>query len=298
MIPVGMDLLTWEGRELIASRKQDYRQNEPMVNSAVKRAMASPKTTSNGLAQGFYLSEQYQAVEIETTDYRLHPILGGVSSTRWSAYDSFVAGNSKLADELSKRRRFRSAIQLTSNKQDPRSYSDPALAAFGIKRLQANSYRLAAAGALSGDARANTLHGSHQSDLLMGWGGNDVLAGGKGDDLLTGGKGADKFIFSRGDLGNRLERDQISDFNGEEGDRIVVRAPKGSVASGDFSGKKGEVTFATWMARLDVKPGEEIQPWMYSGTHLNVDWNGDKRPDLFVSLPGVSSFNKDWIIFQ
>ena len=258
----------------------------------------SPRPTSSALAQGFYLSEQFQAIEIETKDYRLHPILGGISSTRWGAYESFVSKNSKLADELSKRRPFRRAIQLTSGKQDPYPYVDPALATFGIKSVQGIGYRLSAAAALSGDERANILRGSDCSDVLMGWGGNDVIVGNKGDDIYTGGEGADKFVFSRGDLGKRLERDQITDFNGEEGDRIVIRAPKGSVANEGFSGKKGEVTFATWMARLDVQPGQEIHPWMYSGTHINVDWNGDKRADLLINLSGVGSFNMDWVIFQ
>jgi hypothetical protein len=65
----------------------------------------------------------------------------------------------------------------------------------------------------------------------------------------------------------------------------------------EFSGKKGEVTFAVWMAKLAPSSGETIYPWMYCGTTIQVDRNGDRIADLLIDLPGVFSFQKDWITF-
>ncbi|MBM5795898.1 MAG: calcium-binding protein [Cyanobacteria bacterium M_surface_7_m2_037] len=258
--------------------------------------MAKSESQLSALAQAFYLSEQFQGLEIETRDYREHPVLGGISSTRWGAYESFSSENSRLVDILTDLQATAGAIQLHANGKRHKldaSYLESA----NIAAVDARDYALKSSGFLSGDKRANRLRGSFDSDLLMGWVGRDVLIGGQGDDILSGGRDADRFQFGKSRDNKVVERDEIVDFDGEEGDRIVLRSKNGSAVN-EFSGNKGDVIFATWMARYLPDDGEVLQPWMYCGTHISVDRNGDKIADLFVDLPGVSNFQAGWIVFQ
>jgi uncharacterized membrane protein (UPF0127 family) len=73
---------------------------------------------------------------------------------------------------------------------------------------------------LNGTLDDKKLIGNRGSDVLLGGNGRDVLMGGRGDDTLTGGAGADLFVISRGN-------DLITDFNPEEGDRVVYRSDPG-----------------------------------------------------------------------
>lgn len=61
------------------------------------------------------------------------------------------------------------------------------------------------------------LNGGAGYDTLSGGDGDDTLIGGEGEDALTGGAGADRFEF---DLGHEV--DVIADFNGADGDRLVL----------------------------------------------------------------------------
>ena len=72
---------------------------------------------------------------------------------------------------------------------------------------------------LSGLAGDDRLLGGARHDTLIGGSGDDTLDGGAGNDLLTGGRGADRFVFAAG-----YERDRIMDFNGADGDRIILDA--------------------------------------------------------------------------
>ena len=105
---------------------------------------------------------------------------------------------------------------------------------------------------LNGTADDEKLIGGRRSDVLLGGNGRDVLMGGRGDDTLTGGAGADLFVISRGN-------DLITDFNPEEGDRVVYRSDPGLLQL--------PVAEGTLLATIDQK---------YSTTVANV------RPsDLF-----------------
>jgi Ca2+-binding RTX toxin-like protein len=64
---------------------------------------------------------------------------------------------------------------------------------------------------------ADIVRGGQNVDLVSGGAGNDYLSGDKGDDTMTGGAGADVF-HSFGDAG----LDIVTDFNGAEGDRILL----------------------------------------------------------------------------
>jgi hypothetical protein len=258
--------------------------------------MAKNQFQISALAQAFYLSEQFQVLEIETKDYREHPVLGSISSTRWSAYDSFASGNSRLVDVLTDLPAATSAYQ-THPDEDRHGLGAVYHESFNIDAVDKSNYGLKSSGFLSGDKRTNRLRGSFQSDLLMGWAGRDVLIGGQDDDILSGGRGSDRFQFGKSRDHKVMERDEIVDFDGEEGDRIVLRSKNGSAVK-EFSGKKGDAIFAAWMARYVPDDGEVLQPWMYSGTHVSVDRNGDKIADLFINLPGVSNFQAEWIVFH
>ncbi|NEQ41495.1 MAG: calcium-binding protein [Okeania sp. SIO3I5] len=77
--------------------------------------------------------------------------------------------------------------------------------------------------ALGGDAGNDTLEGGKGADTLDGGIGDDFLSGARGNDVLTGGTGADDFFFwfnANGSYGV----DTLTDFNRDEGDRIVLAA--------------------------------------------------------------------------
>jgi serralysin len=93
--------------------------------------------------------------------------------------------------------------------------------AAGSARLTGNS----GANRLTGNNQANTLFGGlgndsldggAGADILQGSLGSDTLAGGAGSDTLTGGAGADRFVFD-----SLSGTDQLPDFSGKQGDRLV-----------------------------------------------------------------------------
>ncbi len=90
----------------------------------------------------------------------------------------------------------------------------------------------------SGDLGRDVLLGGRAADALNGGHDGDIIAGGRGYDLLTGGSGGDAFVFSSGrrfrsrDFGV----DVITDFNGAEGDRIVLdTATFGNITAADIA---------------------------------------------------------------
>lgn len=248
-------------------------------------------------AQGFYLSDLFAALQFETRDYREHPVLGGISSTRWNAYDAFVAQNSKLVDSLQQLPAFSTVISTRASRENA---PEPPPDVFDqFVRVPGPDARLQGAGLLSGDQRNNRLFGSSKSDVLIGWSGRDSLEGGLADDVLSGGKGRDRFVFRPDDgirnQGSDDQTDVITDFDGTRGDRLVFPGVKLQVAESGFTGRPGEVTYGIWMAKIAYVPGQEIYPWMMQGTHLWVDWDGDKDADLMVDMPGVAEFNPRWL---
>lgn len=87
---------------------------------------------------------------------------------------------------------------------------------------------------LSGGSGNDVLMGGDGRDVLFGGDGNDRLASGNGNDRLvdstgndaySGGDGADTFVFgltSRQAATNGTGRDQIRDFNPDEGDTLQI----------------------------------------------------------------------------
>ncbi|MGD1699278.1 calcium-binding protein [Dapis sp. BLCC M229] len=76
---------------------------------------------------------------------------------------------------------------------------------------------------LEGNAGSDTLQGGKGTDSLDGGIGDDFLSGERGDDVLTGGAGADDFFFFYSADGS-YGVDTLTDFNRDEGDRIVLAA--------------------------------------------------------------------------
>ena len=70
--------------------------------------------SNSALAQIFYTSDPYRAIDMETRDLRQHPVLGGISSTRLGAYEAFVSNNPELKDHLSSRPANERVTQLVS----------------------------------------------------------------------------------------------------------------------------------------------------------------------------------------
>lgn len=70
---------------------------------------------------------------------------------------------------------------------------------------------------LSGGKGVDRLFGGNGNDTLRGNLGNDDITGGAQRDFLVGGFGADDFHFKQGS-----DVDRIADFDGVEGDRIVL----------------------------------------------------------------------------
>ena len=248
---------------------------------------------SSVLVQAFYVSPQFSRLQVETRDYRLHPVLGGISSTRWSAYERFEKRNSLLVDRLSDRQKVPIAIQLNPKPQE--SFVDVLPGSFGLRVTNEKSARLRQRGLLSGDRRANQLTGSRRNDILLGRSGDDHLTGGSGDDLLSGGAGADRFLFRLAERDRTIFTDTIVDFRPEQGDRIWIEGAHRFLGSQAFTGRPGEVQAITWMVDLFPSPEVNLQPWMIQGVVLSIDDDGDRKADGFIEIPGLTSFEADWL---
>ena len=247
---------------------------------------------SSPLAQAFYVSPQFSPLQDETRDYRFHPVLGGISSTRWDAYERFAKRNSLLVDRLSNLEKMPIVIQL---KRKPSVFFVDGLPeSSGLRFTSEKSARLRQRGLLSGDRRGNQLTGSRRDDILLGRSGDDILTGGSGDDLLSGGAGADRFLFHHAERQDTIFRDTIVDFRLEQGDRIWIEAAHHFLGSKAFTGRAGEIQAIAWMVDLLPGPGVKLQPWMMQGVLLSIDDDGDRLADGLVEIPGLTSFEADW----
>ena len=250
----------------------------------------------SALGQAFYLSPEFSALTVETRDYRLHPVLGGISSTRWHAYQRFERRQSYLVEQLANQPMAASALQLVGKTGDGSAGPEPPKS-WAVQRVQSKKARLKEQGVLEGQRGRNRLIGSRGDDVLMGWGGRDVLIGGRGDDLLSGGAGADVFRFRRGDRrGQQPHTDTIVDFNPEQGDRLKIAGVRRDVGMEGFSGQPGEIQAMVWMADV-LNDGEgSLETWRIQGVTLAIDDDGDQRVDGLIELPGLGEWRTDWMI--
>ena len=126
----------------------------------------------------------------------------------------------------------------------------------------------------------DVLYGGEGDDEIYGGGGDDTLIGVSGSDFLVGGEGADTFQFnSVEDSRPGGKRDVITDFNGEEGDRIDlsnIQTAIKFIGSAEFSGSPGEVRFEDGLLQLST--------------------DRDSWPEFEIRLLGVDSLTVDDLI--
>ena len=250
----------------------------------------------SALQQAFYLSQAFRDLRSETRDLRQHPVLGGISSTRWHAFETFTRSQSRLAAVLADRPSLRPAIQLVTAKAREKQPVPPTGTA--IRSWDRREAQLDSAGMLAGDVADNHLRGSNGPDVLLGLHGRDRIAGEGGGDILCGGGGPDLFAFSRRASSAAGVIDEITDFRGEQGDRLLIRGASRLIGTQPFSGTPGEVAAVVWMADLTPDHQGPIQPWMIQGMQLSLDRDGDRQADLTLALPGISQLDPGWLILR
>jgi hypothetical protein len=235
-----------------------------------------PAQPVSALSQVFHVSPQFRELRFETRDWRYHPLLGGISSTRWNAWTAFTQSNPQLASHLAERPALPLLRQLVAKPETPLG-PWPSLDV-EVEAVVGSKARLPASGILSGDERANRLVGSKGQDVLLGWGGDDLLIGRGGGDILSGGDGADRFFFSLtpSKAARNQPADTITDFSGRSGDRLVIRGLTTYRGLLPFSGVAGELRFNAGV--------------------LEADQNGDGMADRQILLPGVSKLRPEWLI--
>ena len=221
--------------------------------------------TTNALAQIFATSDAFRALKQETRDLRQHPVLGGISSTRWTAYEAFTSQEPELSAYLEKQNTFSHIVEAT----------------------QSNPVQLRQQGVLVGDESNNVLFGSKSDDLIIGHGGDDRLNGKGGDDWLFGGSGADRFVIpkSRTNLTTENSVLTLADFNGPSGDRIELQGAQIILGNKPFQGQPGEIH----VVRLN-------SPDQARGWRISIDDTGNALADRHVDLPGQSIFKEDWLV--
>ncbi|MCC5618008.1 hypothetical protein LC605_23565 [Nostoc sp. CHAB 5836] len=137
----------------------------------------------------------------------------------------------------------------------------------------------------------DSLIGGAGADVLRGSAGNDILIGGAGNDTLAGGAGADRFVFNtnatfaRNDIGV----DVISDFNGSQGDKIVLdKTTFGAIASTPGTGFSNRSDFQ--VTRSGATSTAKIVYNAASGElfyNQNGSASGFGSGGLFITLTGA-----------
>lgn len=126
---------------------------------------------------------------------------------------------------------------------------------------------------LEGAVGDDRLDGKAGNDILNGGAGNDTLAAGDGYDTLTGGFGADVFVFAPPPAGQQGAINVITDFRSGEDVIDMTRVPGTPVWLGSAS--------FTGAGLAEVRMVD-----LQGKTRLNVDMNGDARPDLYIDILG------------
>ena len=128
--------------------------------------------------------------------------------------------------------------------------------------------------------------GTVGSDVITGSDASEVLAGGQGKDKISGGAGADGFLFEQpGEFGKK-NRDTITDFNPDEGDKVIisrnafdeVKKIKLKVVTGKKKAKNADTEKSTFI--YDDKKG-----LLYFNENLKEEGWGDGG--VFARLKGA-----------
>lgn len=140
---------------------------------------------------------------------------------------------------------------------------------------------------ITGNKGNNILTGNNGADRLFGLEGNDTLRGGSGKDLLSGGSGSDTFDFnSLNELGlTNSQRDVISDFKAQEGDKIDL---SGIDARTDMTGDQAFSLVSTFTSTAgQVRFSDGI-------LYFNTD--SDTAAEYAINLTGVTTLSASSLI--
>ncbi len=145
--------------------------------------------------------------------------------------------------------------------------------------------------AITAASGGSVLNGLAGNDLITGLGGADVLNGGDGNDVLTGGGGRNSF---RGDAGADVFSitteslnagiQTISDFNADQGDRLLLSAA--------FAEAEGDLFFIP--TQQDWQQAVSFQATSEGGL-LSVRFGDPATLDGVIALQGVTSFDTAWL---
>jgi len=145
--------------------------------------------------------------------------------------------------------------------------------------------------AITGSSDGSKLIGLGGNDWLVGLNGDDFLNGGDGKDLLyggggvntmTGGSDADVFGISSAGLDAGIQT--ITDFNGADGDRLLL--------SEAYAKTIGDFFFVP--TQQDWQRVVSFQPTAHGGL-LNVYFTDPSKLDGVIALNGLSNFNTAWL---
>ncbi len=132
--------------------------------------------------------------------------------------------------------------------------------------------------------------GGSAADVLIGNQVANRLIGGPGADRLTGGLGGDEFVIDMMGLYGRKHADRITDFNPDEGDKLLLRSPKSGLSDGVQLSKA-----ASKEARRALTLGDSELIYNQRNGFLYFNQNGEEaghgEGGLFAVLRGAPDLN-------
>lgn len=132
---------------------------------------------------------------------------------------------------------------------------------------------------ITGNSQDNVLFGRSGHDHLNGGGGSDTLRGGRGHDHLTGGADADRFVLDV----HPGDKDVITDFNKNEGDKLDFTLFSGAGLSVTFS-ETSPKPHSFWLKASHSKNQVTL--------HVDTDGNAATN-EVHVTVRGVTTLGPD-----
>ncbi|MFW9087829.1 type I secretion C-terminal target domain-containing protein, partial [Pseudomonas sp. P2758] len=117
--------------------------------------------------------------------------------------------------------------------------------------------------------------------------GNNILDGGAGADTLTGNAGADTFVFAAAnEMGIGLNRDVITDFNSQQGDKIDLTKFDANMLDPGFNG-------FSFIGAADFTGAGQLR---FVDHVLSGNVSGNAGADFEIQLLGVNSFSANDLV--
>ena len=129
--------------------------------------------------------------------------------------------------------------------------------------------------------------GNFLNNVLTGNTGNNILDGGAGADTLTGNAGADTFVFAAAnEMGIGLNRDVITDFNSQQGDKIDLTKFDANMLDSGFNG-------FSFIGAADFTGAGQLR---FVDHVLSGNVSGNAGADFEIQLVGVNSFSANDLV--